>query len=173
MLRAPGELAEGDRSDFQHLCKLLESTAQYEFSTIRQRLKSDFKPFALATKGATLYASPSEGRFGGLRRTARLAVDVRNAEGVILFGRPGVPSGPAAPVVQGKLDEWELRFVQSFDELLRAAHFKRLTREEWETAEQEDFTVCVLLVPRMHVRILWPKLMLFCILGTMLMDCTS
>mmetsp|Transcript_19840 Transcript_19840/g.59942 ORF Transcript_19840/g.59942 Transcript_19840/m.59942 type:complete len:665 (-) Transcript_19840:1314-3308(-) len=38
------------------------------------------------------------------------------------------------------LDQEELDFVCGFDALMEAAHYARLSREEWETAEREEFT---------------------------------
>lgn len=39
------------------------------------------------------------------------------------------------------LDREELEFVSGFDALMDAAHYNRLSRQEWETAAQEEFTV--------------------------------
>ncbi len=39
------------------------------------------------------------------------------------------------------LDCEELEFVSGFDALMDAAHYSRLSRQEWETAAQEEFTV--------------------------------
>ena len=42
------------------------------------------------------------------------------------------------------LDREELEFVSGFDALMDAAHYSRLSRQEWETAAQEEFTVGLL-----------------------------
>ena len=34
-----------------------------------------------------------------------------------------------------------MEFVAGFDALMDAAHYSRLSRQEWETAAQEEFTV--------------------------------
>ena len=39
------------------------------------------------------------------------------------------------------LDREEVEFVSGFDALMDAAHYNRLSRQEWETAAQEEFTV--------------------------------
>jgi hypothetical protein len=38
--------------------------------------------------------------------------------------------------------------VENFDSLLQSAHFSRLTKAEWDTAVQEDFTVRASLLGR-------------------------
>jgi len=38
------------------------------------------------------------------------------------------------------LDREEVEFVSGLDALMDAAHYSRLSRQEWETAAQEEFT---------------------------------
>ena len=39
------------------------------------------------------------------------------------------------------LDKTELKFLEDFCNLLRTAHYRMLTQEEWETATEEEYTV--------------------------------
>jgi hypothetical protein len=47
----------------------------------------------------------------------------------------------AAPITSEELDKRELAFVEDFYKLLRAAYFNIISREDWETAQDENFTV--------------------------------
>lgn len=41
------------------------------------------------------------------------------------------------------LDQTELKFLEDFCNLLRTAHYRMLTQEEWETATEEEYTVSI------------------------------
>ena len=47
----------------------------------------------------------------------------------------------AEPPSDEFLDREELEFVAGFDALMSAAHYNLLSKQEWETAEKEEFTV--------------------------------
>lgn len=47
----------------------------------------------------------------------------------------------AEPPSDEFLDLEELGFVAGFDALMDAAHYTRLSKQEWEVAEKEEFTV--------------------------------
>lgn len=57
------------------------------------------------------------------------------------FGLDGVFWFGAAPHTDDELDKRELAFVEDFYKLLRAAYFNIISREDWETAQDENFTV--------------------------------
>lgn len=47
------------------------------------------------------------------------------------------------------LDHEELEFLNSFDALMEACFYTRLSKAEWETADREEFTVsCLLRLPQ-------------------------
>jgi hypothetical protein len=56
--------------------------------------------------------------------------------------RGGLPPAEAIPPREA-LDEGELRFVDNFDRLMRAAHYRRLSDDEWSAACDHDFTFTV------------------------------
>ena len=60
--------------------------------------------------------------------------------GKVLPGIERLLSGTELPSEE-YLDREELEFVSGFDALMDAAHYSRLSRQEWETAAQEEFTV--------------------------------
>lgn len=41
-----------------------------------------------------------------------------------------------------QLDQTELRFLEDFCNLMVTAHYRLLTEQEWQTATDEEFTVC-------------------------------